>query len=144
MKRTLLSATLLIGVFAGCKKDKAPSLYEERRKIILEGSWNLVYRGEDLNKDGIYDIANVEENFLAECQMDDTYNFKADGKYTIAPNAHTNGCTSDTIHGNWQLNADGAALVMDTYPGAIDSLTADYLRYRLDIAEYSTYFILTK
>lgn len=144
MKKALLSSFLLITLLAGCKKDDDASLQEKRRKIILDGSWNLIYRGEDINKDGVYDIEDDFENFLAECQKDDTYTFANDNKYTIAPNANTNGCTTETIHGSWLLNSDGINLVMDTYPGAIDSISNNYLRYHLNIGDYTTYYILTK
>jgi hypothetical protein len=144
MKQTLLSAILLFTALAACKKDDDPSLQEERRKIILNGNWNMVYRGEDANKDGQYDIADDFENYLAECQKDDTYTFQNDNKYTIAPNANTNGCTTETILGSWELNADGTTLVMDTYQGKIDSITTNYIRYHLDIDDYTIYYILKK
>lgn len=143
VRLSMIALTLILSV--GCKKDdKPPTLQAQRKQIIINGQWNLVYRGEDINKDGKYDIDSYEENYLAECQKDDTYVFVTDSSYTIEPNSNTNGCTDQVIHGTWKLLADGSTLTMDGLPGEIDSLTTNYLRYRLDIVDYSIYYILTK
>jgi hypothetical protein len=146
MKLYRLSAfVLFVFLFTNCQKDKEPTLKEERLNIITTGNWNYTFRGQDTNNDGTFDPADPFENFLADCQTDDTYSFSTSGTYTVMPNTNTNGCTLQNIQGNWELGNNASLINLDGYSGQIDSLTADYFQFHLVMDDNSlSHYILTR
>lgn len=115
MKNTLTFGGLLlvtvITIVTACKKDGAPkpTAYEKNIALITDRNWKIVFNGYDNNNDGIldYDYHSGNENSLADCLVDDDWEFRKDNTFYMRMLGETNGC-GDVDGGPfpWELSKD--------------------------------------
>jgi hypothetical protein len=84
MNKTIPALAMALILLAGCNKDDGGTTPSATDKIT-KGLWLPRQGGEDLNKNGI--LESAEQEPMADCEKDDTYEFKADKSLVVNDNA---------------------------------------------------------
>lgn len=119
MKKIILYAFVLASVLPfGCSKkdDPAPS----RTVLLTSKTWKLksvTLNGQDFTS-SYYD---------EDCQKDDLFNFKTDGKYTYTDAGVKCSPVGDDS-GTWSFGANEATLIMDGETQNIDELSSSTIK----------------
>jgi hypothetical protein len=120
-----------------CKKDNDKSPHQKDLDLITNRPWNIVFRGFDNNKDGVFKEDDVMENYLAECQLDDTFKFDANESYTVQPNTITNGCGTGSYTSSWKLHANSTDFHFDIYEGKVITLNDSVFHFKIILEDDS-------
>jgi hypothetical protein len=122
--RSLPVCLLMATVLVACKKDDDKG--KQPVSLLTQKAWIPVFVGFDYNNDGVLN-EDYTENSLAECQLDDTYVFKANGTFMI--HANTNGCGTDGGPYDWKLAANGIDFEFSGEQARIVTLSETTLKF---------------
>ena len=128
--KKLLYIFLFIAAIS-CKKDKDKDPHQTNLDLITSRPWTIVFRGYDTNEDGTLEMNGYTENFLADCQFDDTYKFDKNETYAMQPNTNTNGCGFGSYTSSWKLHTNSVDFNFDVNAGVVVTLTDSLFHFKL-------------